>query len=104
MKNLFLSVVLLLTVSFTFAANDVEKVSVFDDVTVELTNSVELEIADFTMINDATYAISSEVEVVSCGFSFSWDTNEFGTGSFWLNCDDNTTMENLLDLIYELFF
>jgi hypothetical protein len=30
MKNLFLSVVLLLTVSITFASNDVEKVSTFD--------------------------------------------------------------------------
>jgi hypothetical protein len=30
MKNLFLSVVLLLTVSFAFANNDVEKVSPFD--------------------------------------------------------------------------
>ncbi len=43
MKNLFLSVVLLLTVSFVFAANDVETVSAFNvEKTVDLTNSLEL--------------------------------------------------------------
>ena len=48
MKNLFLSVVLLLTVSFAFANNEVEKVSTVDFVeTVELINSVELANADF---------------------------------------------------------
>ncbi len=56
MKNLILSVVLLLTVSFAFAANDVETVSTFDDVTVELTNSVELADADFTIEIEVEYA------------------------------------------------
>ena len=41
MKNLFLSVVLLLTVSFAFATNDAEIVSLNND-TIELTNSLEL--------------------------------------------------------------
>ncbi len=103
MKNLFLSALLVLTVSFAFATNDVETVSAFDDVTVELTNSVELANADFTMENDATYAVASE-EVASCGFPVSWDTDEFGTGSFWLDCDDDTTMGDILDLILALFF
>ncbi len=47
MKNLFLSVVLLLTVSFAFAANDVENVSTADITTVEMISSVELANADF---------------------------------------------------------
>jgi len=104
MKNLFLSVVLLLTVSFAFATNDLETVSTFDvENTVELTNSVELAIADFTMENDVTYAISSEVEVASCGFPVSWDTNE-GSGSFWLDCDGGGDMGDILDLLLALFF
>jgi len=42
MKNLFLSVVLLLSISFAFAANNVEKVSAVDvENTIELTNSIE---------------------------------------------------------------
>lgn len=46
MKNLFLSAVLLLTVSFTFATNNVENVLRFDDVPIELINTIELENAD----------------------------------------------------------
>ena len=107
MKNLFLSVVLLLTVSFAFAANDVETVSTFDDVTVELTNSVELANADFTMENDETYAVASE-EVVNCGFPVYFDdggTGDWGgSGSFWMDCDDDTTMGDILDVILALFF
>jgi hypothetical protein len=50
MKNLFLSVVLLLTVSFAFANNDVEKVSTFNvEETIELVNSIEFADADFSM-------------------------------------------------------
>jgi hypothetical protein len=43
MKNLFLSVVLLLTVSFTFATNNVEKISIIEiEETLEVVNSIEL--------------------------------------------------------------
>ena len=103
MKNLFLSVVLLLTVSFALAANDVENVSTADIATVEMISSVELATADFTMENDITYTISSEAEVAGCGFPVYWDTDE-GSGSFWLDCDDDTTMDDVIDLILELFF
>jgi hypothetical protein len=54
MKNLFLSVVLLLTVSFAFAANSVEKISTtcieesFElNSSIEIVNSV-IEMSDFT--------------------------------------------------------
>jgi len=47
MKNLFLLVVLLLTASFTYASNDAKTVSSFDNATVELTNSMELESVNF---------------------------------------------------------
>ncbi len=71
MKNLFLSVVLLLTVSFTFAANDVETVSTFDvEKTVELTNSVELSGADFTAEN---YSITKVVDnALGCLLKFTF--------------------------------
>ncbi len=79
MKNLFLSVVLLLTVSFAFAANDVEKVLTFDvEETLEMTNSVELinsiKLAEVDFIVEDVIvrcctASSEDVEVTVCGKS-----------------------------------
>jgi len=71
MKNLFLSVVLLLTVSFAFAANDVEKVSTFNvEETLELTNSVELTTFDFTAEN---YSITKVVDnALGCLLKFTF--------------------------------
>lgn len=71
MKNLFLSVVLLLTVSFAFANNEVEKVSTYDvENTVELTNSVELASADFTAEN---YSITKVVDnALGCLLKFTF--------------------------------
>ncbi len=52
MKNLFLSVVLLLTVSVVFAGNEVEKVSTYNvGETIESTNYVNLTSADFISTN-----------------------------------------------------
>ena len=104
MKNLFLSVVLLLTVSFTFAVNDVEKDSTFDVTTVEMTNYVESVDTNFTIEDNVPYAISSEVEDAFCGFPLSWDTAEHGTGSFYFGCDNSTTMDDILSVIFELFW
>jgi len=103
MKNIFLTLALLLTVSFAFATNGVENVSTVDIVTAELTNSVELASANFTMENNALYAVSLEAEVASCGFPVSWDVSG-STGSFWMDCDDDTTMGDILDLIFLMFF
>lgn len=71
MKNLFLSVVLLLTVSIAFANNEVEKVSTYDvENTVELTNSVELASADFTAEN---YSITKVVDnALGCLLKFTF--------------------------------
>ncbi len=65
MKKLILSVVLLLTVSFAFAVNDVEKVSTVDIVTVELTNSVDLtnvNIIDLSL--NSTTKLNANAEIV----------------------------------------
>ncbi|QMU64574.1 MAG: hypothetical protein GKR88_09950 [Flavobacteriaceae bacterium] len=106
MKNLFLSVVLLLTVSFTFATNDVEKDSTFDVAIVEMTNYAELASVDFTMNSDISYSISSEAEAAICGFTFSWDTDEFGSGSTWVDCSDDTfgSFSDFMDVIMAWFF
>ncbi len=70
MKNLFLSVVLLLTVTFAFAANDVEKITTVDvEQTVELTNSVELTKVEFTV--DVNYLLET---VGLCCITI-WDSN-----------------------------
>ena len=68
MKNLFLTVVLLLTVSFSFANNEVEKISTYDvEETFEVTNSVKLLAFDFTTEN---YSITKIVGTcyVTIGF------------------------------------
>jgi hypothetical protein len=60
MKNLFFSVLLLLTVSFAFAANDVETVSTFDvEKNVELNNTVDFTAFDLTSEN---YSINKVVD------------------------------------------
>lgn len=74
MKNLFLSVVLLLTVSFAFANNEVEKVSIFNiEETLELTNSVELTTFDFTAEN---YSITKVVGTCYITLSFYGEDGE----------------------------
>jgi hypothetical protein len=96
MKNLFLSVVLLLTVSFVFAANDVEKVSTVDIVTVELTNP--------TIENATNFDQTLDIE---CLFELSWDTDELGTGSLWIDCgptdDGPFSWSDFLDTILANF-
>jgi hypothetical protein len=62
MKNLFLSLVLLLTVSFAFANNEVEKVSIFND-----EKKIELTTFDFSAEN---YAITKVVGTCYITLSF----------------------------------
>lgn len=74
MKNLFLSVVLLLTVSFAFAANDVETVSIFDvEKTVELNNTVDFTAFDLTSEN---YSITKVVGTCYITLSFYGEDGE----------------------------
>jgi len=74
MKNLFLSVVLLLTVSFAFAANDVETVSTFDvEKTVELNNTVDFTAFDLTSEN---YSITKVVGTCYITLSFYGEDGE----------------------------
>ena len=54
MKNLFLSVVLLLTVSFAFANNDVEKVVTIDvEKVLDKTNSIEFSIVNYVVATNS---------------------------------------------------
>jgi len=94
MKKLFLSVVLLLTVSFAFAVNDVETVSVFDDATVELINSVDLANVDFTIENDETISLEAE----NCGFQVTF-IDDYGSTSYWEDCSFSGGMGSFDDWI-----
>lgn len=96
MKNLFLSVVLLLTVSFVYAANDVETVSELDDVTVELTNFIELANVDFTIENDGTISLEEE-----CGFQVTF-VDDYGSTSYWEDCSFSGGMGSFSDWIDHL--
>jgi hypothetical protein len=70
MKNLYLSALLVLTVSFAFANNKVENVSIFNvEEIVELsTNSIEIADADFTIEIEVEYASldASNTATVPC--------------------------------------
>jgi hypothetical protein len=56
MKNLFLTLVLLLSVSFTFAANEIEKTS-----TLEPTE-IKKDLIDYKVINNLLYADSCNIK------------------------------------------
>jgi len=66
MKNLFLSAVLLLTVSFAFGSSEMK------------TPIENPEIKNFTIFNQPSS--------VECLFELTWDTDELGTGSLWIDC------------------
>ena len=52
MKNILLTFILLLTVSFAFAGNETEKISVVDvEESLEINNKVKIANADFTNIS-----------------------------------------------------
>jgi hypothetical protein len=87
MKNLFLSVVLLLTVSFAFANNDVEKVSTFDvEETVELTNFSESSYEYKIVIVDGI--------IDTCYIRACWDPSETSRRcSDWIEVPCDTELE-----------
>ncbi|HIP49571.1 MAG TPA: hypothetical protein EYG92_11480 [Lutibacter sp.] len=105
MKNLFLSVVLLLTVSFAFAANDVEKTSTND---VEKTSTIEksidvLEVSDFevlkielTEIGDLKTFLEENEGEFNC-------VDLYYNGS-WVGWVCGNTVGDMIDSILALFF
>jgi len=101
MKNLILSALLVLTVSFAFAANDVKKVSTFDvEKTVELNNAV-----DFTAFNltSENYSITKTVGTcyVTIGF---YDSNGNKVAERTLqfnNVDSEAECSDLADAVGE---
>lgn len=98
MKKLFLSVVLLLTISFAFATNDVEK-------TPTIENSIDvLEVSDFkvlkielTEISDLeTYLKENEGTTYSC-------VDLYYNGS-WVGWVCGETLGDMIGTILALFF
>lgn len=57
-------------------------------------DKLSISVSENELNNDAT----------SCGFPLSWDTAEHGTGSFYFGCDDSTTMDDILSVIFALFW
>ena len=97
MKNLFLSVVLLLTVSFAFAANDVEKTS-----TIEKSIDV-LDVSDFevlkielTEIGDLKTFLEENEGTFNC-------VDLYYNGS-WVGWVCGDTVGDMIDSILALFF
>jgi hypothetical protein len=39
-----------------------------------------------------------------CGFDVFYDTGEFGSGGFWMSCDDSTTTGDILDILLAMFW
>lgn len=78
--------------TLTFA-NNVEVETIDDNVTIENVLSLENVSLEEVTLDDA----------MDCGFPLSWDTNE-GSGSFYFGCDDSTTMDDILSVIFALFW
>ena len=93
MKNVFFALAFMLVGTLTFA-NNVEVETIDDNVTIE--NLLSL---DNVSLEDV--ALDDEFD---CGFPLSWDTAEHGTGSFYFGCDDSTTMDDILSVIFALFW
>ena len=100
MKNLFLTVVLLLTVSFAFAANDVKKISTTNVGEVfETINSNEL-------VNNQIITEFNSPEFATDGMDFEfpvyWDLGNGDSGSFTMSGDGS--MEDILNVLLAIFF
>jgi len=93
MKNLLLSVVLLLTVSFAFASNDVEKVVAVEvEEVLDKTNSTELSIVTYIII--ATNL--SEDGTGMCYYTLT-TTVTFSDGTSYTNSQDYATPASSLE-------
>ncbi|SMG51865.1 hypothetical protein SAMN05661096_03829 [Marivirga sericea] len=88
MKKLIVMLALMLAGTFGFAeseSNDATK------------NATDVKIENVEL----SQPIGAE-EV--CGFDVSFDTAEFGSGSFWMSCDDSTTTGDILDILLAMFW
>jgi hypothetical protein len=74
--------------------NPKEIKTIDDNVTIENVLSLDNVSLEEVTLDDA----------MSCGFPLSWDTGEHGTGSFYFGCDDSTTMDDILSVIFALFW
>ena len=81
MKNLFFALAFMLLGTFAFGINS--EVETFENVSTVEESSMNVEMI--------------------CGFDLSFDTDE-GSGSFWMNCNDDTSMGDILNLILNLFW
>ncbi len=92
MKNLFLSVVLLLTVSFAFANNDVEKVVTIDvEKVLDKTNSIE-----FSIVNYVVATNSFKDRTGMCYYTLT-TTTTYSDGSSVSTSQDYATPANSLE-------
>lgn len=93
MKNVFFALAFMLVGTFTFA-NNVEVETIDDNVNIENVLSLDDVSLEYITLED---------DAMACGFPLSWDTNE-GSGSFYFGCDDSTTMDDILSVIFALFW
>lgn len=93
-----MALALMLVSTLTFA-NNVEVETIEYNVTIE--NVLSLD-------NVSLEEVTLEEDAMDCGFPVYWDDGGSGdwggTGSFWMDCDDSTTMGDILDVLLALFF
>ncbi|MFK7750269.1 MAG: hypothetical protein AB8B65_17900 [Kordia sp.] len=93
MKNVFFALAFMLIGTLAIANTNTETETSFDDVTIE--NVINI---------DNTTVDSNDL----CGFPVYFDdggTGDWGgSGSFWMDCDDSTTMGDILDVLLAIFF
>lgn len=92
MKNLCIALALMLTGTFAFANSDVEAKNE--------TAKESVVVENVQVVNE----VSLDTEEASCGFTVIFNTDDAGSGSFWMECDDDTTMDDIFGILFELFW
>lgn len=99
------SLAFMLIGSFAFASTNAAVTPKAETIEVFTEKLITYEI-DNPIMGKVTISVSENAfntSNVDCGFPVSWDI--YGSsGSFWLDCDGGTTMVDILDALFALFF
>ena len=98
MKNLFLSLALMLTVSLTFATNEEAKAS-----PITLEETISIVDSEMVLFSDSI----ENIEIATIDAELVWEfpvywEDDFGSGGFTMS--GNGSMSDILDALLDLFF
>jgi hypothetical protein len=109
MKKFIFILAFMLMGVFAFASTTPVKLikpEVINPVTSE--KLVSYQIFDNLTISIPENALNSNGAYNDCGFTVYYDDGGSGawggSGSFWMTCDSSTTMQDIIDILLEMFF